>query len=127
MKVDMVIPQTVTDCSSNPIDGTFTVTSIVSSAFQGTAITSIEIQAPITEIPNSTFQDCSQLTTIKFRDTVTRIEYRAFQNCESLVDIDISNVTNLGSYVFSGCKSLKHITLGDVTNYRSIGTLLIPL
>jgi hypothetical protein len=115
--VDIVIPQTVEDKSSNSLPGTFTVTDMAGTAFKGTAITSIDIQIPITKIESYAFESCANLKTVKIPETVTAIESYAFSGCSALESISsTAKVSLYGSYAFKNCSSLKSIVLEDTLN-----------
>jgi hypothetical protein len=115
--VDIVIPQTVEDKSSNSLPGTFTVTDMAGTAFKGTAITSIDIQIPITKIESYAFESCANLKTVKIPETVTTIESYAFSGCSALESISsTAKVSLYGSYAFKNCSSLKSIVLEDTLN-----------
>lgn len=61
------------------------VTSIGTSAFSGTSLTSISIPDSVTSIGNLTFSKCSALTSISIPDGVTVIDAGAFEGCKNLV------------------------------------------
>lgn len=84
------------------------------SAFQDcTAITSLEIPAGITKIPELTFSGCSALTSVIFKGEILTIGRNAFNNCTSLSsDLSFPSVTSLGVNAFGYCSSLTKISLG---------------
>lgn len=101
---------------------------------QGTTITmrdrdnvpaKLEIPKGITEIGDSAFYWCEQLTDVDLPDSVTKIGRRAFESCRALTGIVIpNNVTEIGVYAFSGCQSLTSMTIpGSV---KSIGYNAFP-
>lgn len=127
------------------------VTSIGTSAFGGTRVTSvgavgsgasIEIPPSITsvdmfsscsdlttvEIPSgvtfiSGFLNCTSLSSVTIPDSVTRIGTIAFQNCDSLSSITIpSSVTLIGDSAFSKCDNLTEITIPDGVTSIGNGT-----
>lgn len=72
------------------------------SAFSGTTITSIHLNAGITEIPNSAFENCSQLHYLT-GPSITKIGSNAFKNCTSLCEMSLSpQITELGIGAFDG-------------------------
>ena len=67
---------------------------------------------PVTEIGDTAFIGCEQLTTVKLPKTVTTIGYCAFTNCSSLEEIVIpEGVVSIGQAAFYGCKSLEELTI----------------
>lgn len=95
----ITIPEKVTD----PTDGqVYTVTEIVVEAFQATAITGIDIQAKIAEIPAKTFYECANLETVVFPSTLETIGASAFYKCSKLVTPDFpEGLTQIGSQAFA--------------------------
>jgi hypothetical protein len=115
--VDLVIPVTVTDVSTvNTQSGEFTVTKMAEGAFKNTTITSINIEAPITAIPNNAFNGASKLTTVRFTSDVTSLGQYAFYGCSSLTSVadeGMQNVTSIGQYAFCNCSSLPTLNLAE--------------
>ena len=72
------------------------VTSIGSSAFQATSITSITIPDSVTSIGEWAFQGCTSLARITIGKGVTSIESSTFQECSSLSSIEVD--TNNPAY-----------------------------
>lgn len=121
-QVDLVIPTQVYDTSNSvSSDQAYTVVGFNGgSTFVNTKVKSIKFEAPITEIPASTFEGCSLLETVEFPTTVTSIGSKAFYNCSSLTSVtDLENVTSIGTNAFYQCYALAAITFGE--NLRSIG------
>ena len=66
----------------------------------------------LTEIGNSTFSDCTNLTNISIPNSVTVIGSNAFYICDGLTSITIPNsVTSIGEDAFYGCTGLTSITI----------------
>ena len=105
---------------TNPDDGIgYEVTEIGESAFNGCYnLTSISIPDGVTTIGNDAFGNCSSLTTINIPDGVTSIGRHAFMDCRSLTSITIpEGVTRISYAMFENCSSLISITMGnDVTS-----------
>ena len=85
-------------------------------------------------IGNSCFANTPALKEINIPSSVTTISDRAFSG-SGITKIDISGVTNLGSYVFSDCTNLTNVTFNDsltkLPNYifdgcTSLSDLIIP-
>ena len=100
------------------------VTSISSSAFENTNITSVVIPDSVTSIGNSVFAYCSGLTSVTIGNSVTSIGYRAFYNCSSLTSVTIpDSVTSIRQDAFRGCNSLESITLPFVGGSKNATSL----
>ena len=69
--------------------GGYNVVGIKEKIFRSSNITSVEIEAPITVIPNEAFYDCQSLTTVVFPNTVKEIHDSAFFECINLKCINI--------------------------------------
>ena len=80
------------------------VTSIGTSTFESTGISSIVIPNGVTSIPNNCFNYASNLTSVTFGDKVTSIGDRAFQST-ALTDIKLPDtLKTIGGYAFSSTK-----------------------
>lgn len=121
------------------------VTSIASSAFEGTAITKLTIQASITEIPDRMCKGCLSLSSVSIPNTVTEIGYEAFagsgltgriplestsdikigpsafKNCVGITEVEISGSTDILASAFANCTQLKMVETSD--GIKSIGDL----
>jgi hypothetical protein len=68
------------------------------------------VPATVTNIENSSFSSCTQLTSITLPEGLLRIGESAFSGCSSLTTVNIpSSVTQINSYSFSGCNGLQNI------------------
>lgn len=82
-------------------------------AFQGIAITEIDLPNDITVIENS-FSNCYKLKKILFSDNLRVIKCSAFKRCESLVEFALpSTVTIIERNAFAFCKCLTKVTLNE--------------
>ena len=78
------------------------VKGFASGVFSGTTVTSIHLNEGITEIPDSAFENCSELKYIT-GPNIERIGSNAFKNCTSLCEMTLSSqITSLGSGAFDG-------------------------
>ena len=105
---DVIIPDSI------KFPGTsYTVTSIVASAFQySTNLTSVIIPSSVTSIVDEAFWGCTSLTSVSISSSVTSIGVRAFYFCSSLTSIIIPNsVTSIGSSAFQNCYALGSVTI----------------
>lgn len=87
----------------------------------------VVIPEGITEIKNSAFNMCKDITSIEFPDSLRQIGTHAFSYCFSLKSVDFGSgiehigVVNLeqkeclesGQDMFYGCRSLKEITIPE--------------
>ncbi|MCQ2053311.1 MAG: leucine-rich repeat domain-containing protein [archaeon] len=105
---DVIIPSSFTYNKKS-----YSVTEIGESAFfLCTDLTSVTIPNSVIMIGESAFQSCSGLTSITIPNSVTTIGNLAFANCSGLTSITIPNsVTTIGNQVFDGCSGLTSLTI----------------
>ncbi|PID88186.1 MAG: hypothetical protein CSB06_01735 [Bacteroidia bacterium] len=121
---EITIPKTVSYTGN-----TYTVKNIGANAFEAcAAITSVNIEADITEIGDWAFAGCTALKTLTFTDSLKAIKGRAFDNCENLKSLDIpASVTEIviDEGVFANCTKLEALNV-DANNseYLSIEGVL---
>jgi hypothetical protein len=83
-------------------------------AFQGTAITKIDLPNGITTIEDNSFKECDRLVQILFPDNLKRIGEYAFQSCDSLEEVILpSKVEVLEVGAFGFCKKLSKVKLNE--------------
>lgn len=111
--------------------------SLGKNAFYGCkSLTSVELPADITSIPDGAFRECSSLTAFEIPETVTEIGRsafegsaiqsavipatvnsfgsRAYKSCTSLTSVSLpENLYQISSQAFMGCTSLKTITIPE--------------
>ena len=81
----VIIPAEVSDSENN----TYSVEGIsASSGFQNSELESIEIQAPIEALEDSTFLKCQSLTTVKLPSSIKKIGSNAFQGCKNITKLE---------------------------------------
>ncbi len=69
---------------------------------------------PVTEIGDSAFRDCIELTSVTIPDSITTIGGSAFRDCTELESVTIGdNVEEIGEYAFSNCGKLTSVTIPD--------------
>lgn len=74
----------------------------------------LEIPEGVTEIGDSAFACCSNLTEVVIPEGVTRIGWRAFWRCSGLADVTIpKSVTYIDSDVFSDCTNLTRVVIPE--------------
>ncbi len=74
------------------------------SAFKGSGLTSVEIPVGVTEIKETVFQDCAELSDLKLHDGITKIGESAFENCVKLGNVDLpSSLVSIEKNAFRGC------------------------
>lgn len=88
-------------------------------AFKGTVLTKYPLAGATacSEIGDSAFASCTQLSELVLPDSVYRVDANAFKDCTSLQTLKIGKFTSiLDKNCFSGCKSLKTV---ELNNYLS--------
>lgn len=86
---------------------------IICQGFQGTNITSVQMENTVTSIWSAAFKNCSNLKTVTLSSGLTEIVIQTFKNCPSLTTIQIpASVTTIGKSAFSGC-GLTSVTFGS--------------
>ena len=107
-------------CAITHINIPDSVTSIDYAFYECVSLTSITISDGVTSIGNSAFQGCANLTSINIPDSVTSIGDMAFSYCDRLTSITISgNNVSIGRSAFGDCDCLTSITISG--NNVSIG------
>ena len=87
---------------------------INNNAFYDSKIESVIISAGVTEIGESAFESCNNLTEVIIGDSVTSIGKGAFSYCDSLESLTIgSSVELINDAAFSYCNSLVSVTISD--------------
>ncbi|WP_081667529.1 leucine-rich repeat domain-containing protein [Butyrivibrio sp. MB2005] len=84
----------------------YAVTKIANNAFKGSAIKSLTIGNSITEIGDSAFTGCKNLTKVTIGKNVTKIGKKAFYNCSKLKKVTFKGqkVKKIGSKAFKKIK-----------------------
>ena len=68
----------------------------------------------VTDIGDSAFSSCSNLTSITLPDSVITIGKWAFAYCNSLTSVTIpNNVITIGNSAFANCSNLTSVAIGD--------------
>ena len=89
-----------------------TVRTIGESALQDISNVHLKILGTITDINNSSFENCITLETIKLGQGITKIPYRCFFGTTALKTIDIpEGVTLIEENAFSSCTSMQSVIL----------------
>jgi hypothetical protein len=87
---------------------------------QAKKASSYSIPSQVTNIAQSAFSNCAELTSITIPDNVTSLENEVFYYCTGLTGITIpNNVTSIGKSVFFSCTGLRSITIPN--NVATIG------
>ena len=90
------------------------VTTIGYAAFDKSQLESITFaeNSKLKNIPEKTFNYCTNLKSIVIPDSVTSIGIRAFYGCEDLSEVVLpKNLSEIGAYAFCQCQELESITI----------------
>lgn len=83
-------------------------------AFQGTALTSVNIPDNVETIEGYAFSNARQLQEVHLPDSLTSLGRYAFEKCRSLRTVKIpTKLKEIPWYAFDGCKSLQSVELHD--------------
>ena len=84
-----------------------------------TALTDVEIDAPIKELPTNTFENCNSLTNIKLPNTIETIGQYAISSAEGITELTLpSSLKEIQWNGIIGLSNLKKIVLPeDNTNF----------
>lgn len=83
-------------------------------AFQGTALTSVNIPDNVETIEESAFSQAKKLQEVHLPDSLTSLGRYAFVSCRSLRTVKIpTKLKEIPWYTFDGCKSLQSVELHD--------------
>ncbi len=83
-------------------------------AFQGTALTSVNIPDNVETIEENAFSQVRQLQEVHLPDSLTSLGRYAFEKCRSLRTVKIpTKLKEIPWYAFDGCKSLQSVELHD--------------
>lgn len=100
------------------------ITEIDHTAFENTAIRSIDLPEGLTRIGYDAFLGCKNLASINIPDKVTEIGNDAFSNCEKLVSLVLpKGLNHLEQRVFVDCTNLENVVFlslakaDDITCY----------
>lgn len=100
------------------------ITEIDHTAFENTAIRSIDLPEGLTRIGYDAFLGCENLVSINIPDKVTEIGNDAFSNCEKLVSLVLpKGLNHLEQRVFVDCTNLENVVFlslakaDDITCY----------
>ncbi|MBN2627353.1 MAG: leucine-rich repeat domain-containing protein [Spirochaetales bacterium] len=147
-EVQVIRDDTVTTTGNVSVEseiGGYPVTSLGSSAFYGSGLTSITIPTSVTSIANYAFSNCSSLASITLPDTITSIgdeafsysgltsitwpsgtttvPYQALYDCDSLTTVVLpATVTSIGDEAFGLCELLD--TINIPSGLTSLGNLV---
>jgi hypothetical protein len=100
----------------------YTTTDVTMQFAQGcTNLEKVYITAATGDIPYRAFENCTSLTTFSAPyatsvGTADGTSENVFHGCTALTNVDIPNVTTIGSNAFDGCSALASINLPKVTS-----------
>lgn len=91
-----------------------TLTSIGSSAFEGTYIYGkVDIPRNVTSIGSSAFKNCDGITEVSIPSSIIKIENSTFEDCYALGKINTENVVTFGEKCFYNCRALYDFTISQ--------------
>ncbi len=91
------------------------LTSIDSSAFANSGITSISGLDEVASLGEKVFQNCSNLSSITGLDGVTAVSTSCFYGCTSLSTLSLQSAATIGSSAFHGCTTLSELEIPAAT------------
>lgn len=103
---DITIPNSVTFINFNVFSGCTDLTNIT-----------LPTNASFTILSFNLFNNCTSLTGVSIPTSVTAIGNTTFYGCSALQQIDISNVTDLGTFIFQNCSSLTNVVLNNTLTF----------
>lgn len=148
----VTIPEGVTEIGASAFASTkglasvelpSTVTALGSRVFEGSSISTAELDGTFTAIPSYAFSLCENLNSITWQDGVTDIGDYAFQNANKLKEIDLTGIVNIGNYAFNpdsskpsngvykatfseGLKTIGNFAFADSPLMGNQGTVTLP-
>lgn len=105
---DVVIPRQLGDNYSSKIANY--------AFFNNTSISSLSFAKAdfLSEIGESSFAGCKNLTTLVLPRSIKKLSFGCFQNCTSLADLTVyASVSTIPNQAFYNCTSLENIVLND--------------
>ena len=118
---DIPIPQNVIVCSSDssqiiPFNAAAFGANLLENTYNN-GVSLITFDGNVTEIGDSAFRDCSELTSVLYPNSVTSIGASAFSGCSNLIAVSLpDSVTSIENNTFAGCSSLTSVEIpGSVT------------
>lgn len=92
------------------------ITTIGKSSFEGSGLTSINLNK-VTTVGIDAFKNCISLATVQFGEVNAIAEY-AFYNT-AIAEIDLSKVTSLESFAFANSRNLSLAVIGKITTLKA--------
>lgn len=108
--IDLVIPEGIT--------------SIPSSAFQGTKIKSVTFPSTLETLGSRAFQGCTNITSVTLPASVTALKNHVFASCSNLTSIDMSactGLTEIGEYCFEKTNLISFDFTPFVSSFETMG------
>lgn len=114
LKIDLTsgLPETSNASYANcPKLERIKINAVITSISNGSFKNDVSLRAVIfggneTIIGNEAFMGCTSLSHITLPINLTELGYGSFRNCSALEEINLSNLSILGSACFSGCNNL---------------------
>lgn len=102
------------------------ITEIGNSAFAGCSnLTEVIIPEGVTKIGDDAFKFCGALTSVTIPEGVAHIGWSAFWNCGSLKDVTIPrSVTYIGNNAFMNCTNLTSVTIPEGVAHIGWGSFI---
>lgn len=93
----------------------------ITTAPWGATIKSVVIENGVTNIGESAFIGCKNLTSVTIPESVKSIGNNAFAECTGLTSVTIpDNVTSIGYAAFYGCTGLTRVNISNITAWCNI-------
>ena len=104
-----------TKITPRPLATSVTITNIGDSAFKGCDnLTKVILPSTLKTVQDYAFYNCSSLTNVAIPSNLQKIGTGSFQECDTITNIDLGDkVEKVGPYAFANCDNLNAVTYKD--------------